>query len=156
METTKNELRLTGITRYRDVEEGRLLLSAEGHSKSWKAIWLTDLRVNDISCLPPGEIPIRYKHYHEWVDCPRLRLNHQNFMWIVPLDSDNYIDMGVNLYLCDNKGFPNPLKRRDYENMVNALYSYRIDRLIVEMPVVTIEDSRFHPDNIMGLVDFWD
>jgi len=156
METTKNELRLTGITRYRDVEEGRLLLSAEGHSKSWKAIWLTDLRVNNISFLPQGEIPIRYKHYHEWVDCPRLRLNHQNFMWIVPLDSDNYIDMGVNLYLCDDKGFPNPLKRRDYENMVNALYSYRIDKLTVEMPAVTIEDSRFHPDNIMGLVDFWD
>jgi hypothetical protein len=156
METKKNELRLTDITRYRDVEEGRLVLSAEGHRKSWKAIWLTDLRVNDISFLPQGEIPISYKHYHEWVDCPRLRLNHQNFMWIVPLDSDNYIDMGVNLYLCDNNGFPNPLKRRDYENMVNALYSYRIDKLTVEMPAVTIEDSRFHPDNIMGLVDFWD
>lgn len=156
METKKNELRLTDITRYRDVEEGRLVLSAEGHSKSWKAIWLAKLNVINVSCLPRGEIPIRYKHYHEWVDCPRLRLNHQNFMWIVPLDSDNYIDMGVNLYLCDDKGFPNPLKRRDYENMVNALYSYRIDRLIVEMPVVTIEDSRFHPDNIMGLVDFWD
>lgn len=156
METKKNELRLTDITRYRDVEEGRLVLSAEGHRKSWKAIWLTDLRVNDISFLPQGEIPISYKHYHEWVDCPRLRLNHQNFMWIVPLDSDNYIDMGVNLYLCDDKGFPNPLKRRDYENMVNALYSYRIDKLTVEMPAVTIEDSRFHPDNIMGLVDFWD
>ncbi|MBP3766829.1 MAG: hypothetical protein J6I31_00920 [Prevotella sp.] len=156
METKKNELRLTDITRYRDVEEGRLVLSAEGHRKSWKAIWLAKLNVINVSCLPRGEIPIRYKHYHEWVDCPRLRLNHQNFMWIVPLDSDNYIDMGVNLYLCDNKGFPNPLKRRDYENMVNALYSYRIDRLIVEMPVVTIEDSRFHPDNIMGLVDFWD
>ncbi len=156
METKKNELRLTDITRYRDVEEGRLVLGAEGHRKSWKAIWLTDLRVNDISFLPQGEIPISYKHYHEWVDCPRLRLNHQNFMWIVPLDSDNYIDMGVNLYLCDNNGFPNPLKRRDYENMVNALYSYRIDKLTVEMPAVTIEDSRFHPDNIMGLVDFWD
>ena len=156
METKKKELRLTDITRYRDVEEGRLVLSAEGHRKSWKAIWLTDLRVNDISFLPQGEIPISYKHYHEWVDCPRLRLNHQNFMWIVPLDSDNYIDMGVNLYLCDNNGFPNPLKRRDYENMVNALYSYRIDKLTVEMPAVTIEDSRFHPDNIMGLVDFWD
>lgn len=156
METKKNELRLTDITRYRDVEEGRLVLSAEGHRKSWKAIWLTDLRVNNISFLPQGEIPISYKHYHEWVDCPRLRLNHQNFMWIVPLDSDNYIDMGVNLYLCDNNGFPNPLKRRDYENMVNALYSYRIDKLTVEMPAVTIEDSHFHPDNIMGLVDFWD
>ena len=156
MEPKKNDLRLTDITRYRDVEEGRLVLSAEGHRKSWKAIWLTDLRVNDISFLPQGEIPISYKHYHEWVDCPRLRLNHQNFMWIVPLDSDNYIDMGVNLYLCDNNGFPNPLKRRDYENMVNALYSYRIDKLTVEMPAVTIEDSRFHPDNIMGLVDFWD
>lgn len=156
METKKNELRLTDITRYRDVEEGRLVLSAEGHRKSWKAIWLTDLRVNNISFLPQGEIPISYKHYHEWVDCPRLRLNHQNFMWIVPLDSDNYIDMGVNLYLCDGKGFPNPLKRRDYENMVNALYSYRIDKLTVEMPAVTIEDSRFHSDNIMGLVDFWD
>ena len=156
METKKNELRLTDITRYRDVEEGRLVLSAEGHRKSWKAIWLAKLNVINVSCLPRGEIPIRYKHYHEWVDCPRLRLNHQNFMWIVPLDSDNYIDMGVNLYLCDDKGFPNPLKRRDYENMVNALYSYRIDKLTVEMPAVTIEDSRFHPDNIMGLVDFWD
>lgn len=156
METKKNELRLTDITRYRDVEEGRLVLSAEGHRKSWKAIWLAKLNVINVSCLPRGEIPIRYKHYHEWVDCPRLRLNHQNFMWIVPLDSDNYIDMGVNLYLCEDKGFPNPLKRRDYENMVNALYSYRIDKLTVEMPAVTIEDSRFHPDNIMGLVDFWD
>ena len=156
METKKIELRLTDITRYRDVEEGRLVLSAEGHRKSWKAIWLAKLNVINVSSLPRGEIPIRYKHYHGWVDCPRLRLNHQNFMWIVPLDSDNYIDMGVNLYLCDDKGFPNPQKRRDYENMVNALYSYRIDRLIVEMPVVTIEDSRFHPDNIMGLVDFWD
>lgn len=156
METKKNELRLTDITRYRDVEEGRLVLSAEGHRKSWKAIWLAKLNVINVSCLPQGEIAISYKHYHEWVDCPRLRLNHQNFMWIVPLDSDNYIDMGVNLYLCDNNGFPNPLKRRDYENMVNALYSYRIDKLTVEMPAVTIEDSRFHPDNIMGLVDFWD
>lgn len=77
-------------------------------------------------------------------------------MWIEPLRCNNWIDMGVNLYLSSEKGFPEPLSQRDYNNMVNALLSYHISEITVEPPVVIIENSRFHPDNVMGLEDFWD
>ena len=158
MKANKNELRLTDITQYEDVEEGQLMLMAAGHTKSWKAIWLTNLHVNinGKHGLPRGVIKIKYSHYHGLVDCPRLCLNQRNFMWIEPLRCNNWIDMGVNLYLSSEKGFPEPLSQRDYNNMVNALLSYHISEITVEPPVVIIENSRFHPDNVMGLEDFWD
>lgn len=154
----KRELRLTDITRYLDVEEGRLLLTVGEYSKSWQAIWLTDLRINVDGGhgLPRKTLPVRYKGYHGWVDCPRICLNRQNSMWIEPLHCSSWINMGVNLYLCGSNGWPEPLSRREYENLVQALLSYGIGEIVVERPKATIEDSRFHPNNIMGLEDFWD
>lgn len=153
-----NELRLTDITRYEDVEEGRLMLTIDGRKKSWFGIWLSDLRIynNKERCLPRETLPIKYKHYHGWVDCPRIRLNHRNFMWIEPLNCCSWIDMGVNLYLCSSAGWPEPLPRYDYKNFVQALLSYNISEITVDEPIVTITNSRFHPNNILGLEDFWD
>ena len=155
---TRTELRLTDITRYEEVEEGLLLLTANGKSKSWNAIWQTNLRVGTSGyfSLPRGVVPMKFTHYHKWVDCPRLKLNHQNFMWIVPLDSSCWIDMGVNLYLCSRKGWPEPLPRNEFLNLISALLVYGITELLVEESVTIIKDSRFHPDNPLGLEDFWD
>lgn len=155
---TKTELRLTEITRYEDVEEGQLLLTAGKKRKRWGAVWQTDLRINlkDGRCLPRGVIPLGFRHYNSWVDCPRLKLNHQNFMWIVPLDCSNWIEMGTNLYLYSSKGWPDPLPRIEFVKLINALLDYDIKELTVEPPMAIINDSRFHPDNPMGLDNFWD
>ncbi len=155
---TKTELRLTEITRYEDVEVGRLLLIAGKKNKRWEAIWQTDLRINlkDGHSLPRGIMPLAFRHYNGWVDCPRLKLNHQSFMWMEPLKSSNWIDMGVNLYLCSSRGWPDPLPRIEFVKLINALLDYDIKELTVEPPMAIINDSRFHPDNPMGLVDFWD
>jgi len=154
----EKELRLEQITRYEDVEEGQLTLTVGGRNKSWNAIWLSDLRIynNEERSIPRGTMPIRYRHYKNWIDCPRIKLNHRNFMWIEPASCRSWVDMGVNLYLCSSNGWPEPLPRVEYEKLVQALLSYGISEIVVDAPVVTITNSRFHPDNTMGLDDFWD
>ena len=64
--------------------------------------------------------------------------------------------MGVNLYLCGSKGWPDPLPRIEFVQMINAFLCYGIRGLTVEPPVTIVKDTRFHPDNPMGLEDFWD
>jgi hypothetical protein len=151
-------LRLTNITRYEDVEEGQLVLTINDHEKSWKAIWLSVLlhSVNGGLSLPRKTLPLWYRHYHGWVDCPRINLTRQTYMWIEPLNCCSWIDMGVNLYLCSSAGWPEPLPRYDYKNFVQALLSYNISEITIDEPIVTITNSRFHPNNIMGMEDFWD
>lgn len=153
-----NELRLKNITRYEDVEEGQLELTINGRMKHWYAIWLTSLFYNgggDRS-LPRKTLPLGFKHYHGWIDCPRIILNRQNFMWIEPLNCCSWVDMGVNLYLCSSSGWPEPLPRIEYVNMVRALLGYGISEITVDEPFIISKDSRFHSNNIMGLDDFWD
>ena len=158
MNTNPKELRLTNITRYNDVDLGSLVLTADGHMKSWKAIWQTNLHVNvnGASCVPCGNIPIKYKCYHQWIDCPRLRLNHRHFMWIIPLDCYNWVDMGVNLYLCADEGWPQPLPRRDYEQMCRVICELKVGFLTVEQPRKTFASSWFRHDVRMGQENFWD
>lgn len=154
----EKELRLTDITRYEDVEEGRLQLIVGDHKKSWQAIWLTALFYSDKSdrCLPPTTLPLWYRNYHGWVDCPRINLTRQTFMWIEPLNCCSWVDMGVNLYLCSSNGWPEPLPRQEYVNLVNAFLGYGISEITVDEPTTIVKDSRFHPDNVMGLDRFWD
>ena len=128
-------LRLTNITRYEDVEEGQLVLTINDHEKSWKAIWLSVL----LHSVNGG-----------------LSLPRKTYMWIEPLNCCSWIDMGVNLYLCSSAGWPEPLPRYDYKNFVQALLSYNISEITIDEPIVTITNSRFHPNNIMGMEDFWD
>ena len=158
METKNQELKLTDITRYDDVDMGNLVLSMDGHSKSWKAIWQANLHVNikGSACIPYGDIPIKYRCYQQWIDCPRLKLNSRYFRWIVPLDSVNWIDMGVNLYLCADEGWPRPLPRRDYEQMCRVLCELKVGVLTVEQPRQTFASSWFHHDIRMGMENFWD
>ena len=155
---TNRELRLTDITRYEDVEEGRLVLTVDGHEKSWRAIWLTILLYSKKgnSSLPRTTMPLWFRNYHGWVDCPRINLTRQSFMWIEPLKCSSWIDMGVNLYLLSENGWPEPLPRHEYKNLVQALLSYGISEITIDEPMATITDSRFHPDNTIGLEDFWD
>ena len=101
-------------------------------------------------------LPLKYRHYHGWVDCPRINLNRQSYMWIEPLNCSSWVDMGVNLYLLSSSGWPEPLPRIEYKKLVQALLSYGISEITIDEPMVTITDSRFHPNNIMGLEDFWD
>ncbi|MBQ6768135.1 MAG: hypothetical protein IJP46_05615 [Prevotella sp.] len=154
----EKELRLTDIVRYIDVEEGRLVFCYGEHKKSCKAIWLSDLRIhnNKEGSLPRETLPVRYRNYGQWIDCPRIKLNTRNFMWIEPLNCCSWVDMGVNLYLCSSNGWPEPLPRHEYVNLVNAFLGYGISEITVDEPTTIVKDSRFHPDNVMGLDRFWD
>lgn len=156
MKTNKQELRLTDITRYDDVEDGTLVLTVGERTKRWKAIWLTDLRLGSSRNLPRGDLALRYRNYREWIDCPRIRLNHQNFMWIEPLRAANWYDMGVNLYLCTDEGWPHPLPRQDYELMIRVLTECHIKMLTVEPPRHIVDGCRFGQDEQTGMAGFWE
>lgn len=151
-------LLLKDITRYDDVEEGHLELTVDNHQKSYKAVWLTNLRlqINGNNHLPRGNIPIKYKTRQLWIDCPRLRLNSRKFMWIEPLNASTWENMGVNIYLCSDEGWPHPLPRRDFEQLVNVLMEYGIDTLRIEEPQQIIVNNKYRSNDQLSLDDFWD
>jgi hypothetical protein len=151
------ELRLTDITRYHDVEEGKLVLTVGHRVKTWKAIWLNTLlfNVRGNRNLPRGDFIIRYRHYEHWIDCPTIRLSRRVSMRIVPLNSSRWVDMGVDLYLCDNEGWPNPLNSEEYLQLTDALKIYGINQLTVEEATHTISQYRCGSHELLGLEGFW-
>lgn len=137
-------LKISGITHYEDVETGTLVLEKDGRTKSWNVIWLCNL--NDGKCLPYSTLPLRFKSHGPWIDCPRVKLNHQTFMWMEPLNADSWIDLGVNLYLCSDAGWPEPLPRRDFEQLTMMLMECGIDCLTVEQPRTVCHTNRLNHD----------
>lgn len=150
--------KLFQITRYEDVEEGTLMLMVGDRVKTWKAIWLSNLRIGKqgMHHLPSGVLPVRYQNYMQWVDCPRITLTHRTFMWIEPLQAMCWHDMGVNLYLCSDQGWPMPLPNRDFMQMTSVLCEFKINILTVEEPEVINDFSRFNEDEKSGMDQFWD
>ena len=105
--------------------------------------------------LPSGVLPVRYQSYMQWVDCPRITLTHRTFMWIEPLQAMCWHDMGVNLYLCSDQGWPMPLPNRDFMHMTSVLCEFKINTLTVEEPEVINDFSRFNEDEKSGMDQFW-
>ncbi|MCH5309195.1 MAG: hypothetical protein J1E58_04970 [Prevotella sp.] len=154
----KKELRLTDITRYDDVEMGRLELTVGEQRRSWKAIWLADLRCNVRGSrrLPAGVLQLTILPGTRWVDCPRLSLNQRIKMWIVPLESSEWADFGVDLYLCDDGGKIGPLPKDSYRQLVGAIRKYDISGLSVEPPRWRVRANRLNHDEGVGFdADFW-
>ena len=154
IETTK--LRLTGITRYKDVETGMLELRVGNHKKRWKAVWLTQMNFGDSRCLPRGDLTINYVTHGYWIDCPRIMIHTKWIIWIEPLNSTCWNDMGIDLYLCSNDGWTSPLPRKDFENMVTVLITHNVQMLTVEEPTEIVENSLFSNDEKAGMINFWD
>lgn len=158
METiiNNNVLRLTGITRYEDVETGVLELRVRNRVKRWQAVWLTLIRFGDSRCLPRGDLTIRYRCHGPWIDIPRVSLNFQTHAWILPLDCDNWNNMGANIYLCSAEGWPHPLSVKDYELMTTVLNELQQRTLQVDEPETIKETSLFTNEEKAGMSQFWD
>ena len=140
------ELRLTHITRYEDVERGQLVLTVGDKKKSWKATWQTDLRTNFNGSrhLPRGTLPLYLnKARAPWGTCPRLKPSLRTTMWMEPLNTVNWSDFGVNLYLCDPDDYFQPLCRAEFMLMVLALEHYNIRELIVDEPQVVKPTNQY-------------
>jgi len=153
-----NELRLTDITRYDDVEMGRLVLRVDGHEKSWKAVWLTNLRchVKGSDELPRTELPLSIRPTNRYLECLRLKLSQRIVMWIVPLESSEWTEFGVDLYLCDEDDEFTPLPDKAYRQLVAAIKRYGISGLTVEAPSWTVAHDRFcHDEGVDFDEDFW-
>ena len=132
------ELRLTRIVCYEDVERGLLVLTVGDKKKCWKATWQTNLRINinGSQSMPRGTLPLYTNRARApWGTCPRVKLNTRIQMWIEPLDSSTWSDFGVNLYLCADDDYFQPLNRADYILMVLALEHYGVRELIVDEPM---------------------
>ena len=140
------ELRLTDITRYEDVERGRLVLTVGERQKSWKATWQTDLHISltvDRS-MPRGDLPLNLrKSRAPWPICPKVKLNRLTGMWILPLNTVRWSDFGVNLYLCSENDYLEPLARGDYKLFVDALLHYGVDTLTVEAPQCVKDENAY-------------
>jgi len=153
------QLRLTDITRYNDVETGRLTLKVGNKQKSWKAVWLTNLRFNvrGKNLLPRTTLPLSIRANERYLDCLRLKLNRRMEMWIVPLETDQWIDFGVDLYLCSEDEEFIPLPMTAYQQLIDAINRYGIRELTVDEPRCTVDGNRLCQDNGQGFdADFWD
>lgn len=153
------QLRLTDITRYNDVETGRLTLKVGNKQKSWKAVWLTNLRCNvrGKNLLPRTSLSLSVRANERYLDCLRLKLNQRIEMWIVPLETAQWIDFGVDLYLCDEDDEFIPLPMTAYQQLIDAINRYDIRELTVEEPRCTVDGNRLCQDNGKGFdADFWD
>lgn len=149
------KLTLTDITRYEDVERGRLVLTVGDKEKSWKATWQTNLRINftEDRSMPRGGLPLCLgKGKAPWPVCPLLKLNRLTKMWIEPLNSSRWTDFGVDLYLCDENDYLLPLPRADYMMFVEALRHYNLETLLVEAPRY-VKDRNIYKHNFED--DFW-
>ena len=104
--------------------------------------------------MPRGTLPLRFRNYGPWIDCPRVALNHQTFMWMEPLNAASWIDLGVNLYLCSDEGWPEPLPRRDFEQLTMILMECGIDCLTVEEPQRVEHGNRLNHDVLSSFC--WD
>lgn len=153
----KMELRLTDITRYNDVETGRLVLTVGEHTKGWKAIWLNHLRLSSRGSeyLPRGDFTLRYEHHNEWIDCPKIRLLRKVSIWIEPLNSHTWAGMGANVYLCSSEGWPDPISVKDYNQMVTALLNYNIRQLTIDKAQWVVNENLCKNQSIMGMENFW-
>lgn len=153
------ELRLTDITRYNDVEMGRLTLSDGKRQKSWKAIWLANLRyrTHGSNEMPRGRLPLSIKPNEKYLDCLRLKLTQRTIMWMLPLESKEWYDIGVDLYLCDEAEALTPLSRAGYQQVVGAVKRYNISELSVEEPKWIVDKDRLcHDEGASFDADFWD
>ena len=137
---------LCDIMRYLDVETGWLVLTVGDHTKSWKAIWQTNLgrQFSWGRSLPRTQIPIYFRNHDVWVDCPKLALTHKNAMWMMPLKSQLWIDLGVDLYLCEDCEELQPLNKADYQLLVQALKKYGVRHLTVEPATAEVDDCLLH------------
>ena len=77
-------------------------------------------------------------------------------MWIEPLNASTWENMGVNIYLCSDEGWPHPLPRRDFEQLVTVLMEYGIDTLRIEEPQQIIVNNKYRSNDQLSLDDFWD
>lgn len=148
MKKMTKDFRLTNVTRYCDVEEGTLRLTIGNRSKSWKAVWQSNIYygANGMRPMPRGTLEVRYKNHNQWIDCPRLKMNRRNFIWIEPLAAEDWINLGCDLYLMGDEGWPHPLSKKDYEQMTALLKAYDISSLIVESPNRIKVDNRLNHD----------
>ena len=144
IEAMLKKLRLTNITRYNDVEEGWLVLNVGTHVKSWKAVWLTQLRLNSRGpCnLPRGDFTLRYAHHGEWIDCPKIRLTLKSSVWIEPLHSRTWEEMGASVYLCSGEGWPDSMSISEYKKLTSALQSFGITQLTIDEPQQVVNEYR--------------
>lgn len=157
-ETVNKDLRLTDITRYDDVETGQLVLTVGSRHKSWKAIWLSNLRyrINDGRCLPRTALPLSIRAGQHYIECPCLKLNRLTAMWMVPLETSEWTNIGVDLYLCDKQELITPLPNQDYRQLVEAIKRFGISELSVEEPrqVVSLNLLNHHEEADFD-ADFW-
>jgi len=156
MNTEKKELKLTDITRYIDVETGQLQLTIGCHTKRIEAIWLSNIRFGDDRQLPRGIVPVSYKNHRQWLDCPRISLNRKTHVWIVPLDCDRWVDMGTNLYLCEQGGWSRGLPVRIFLRLAEVLQSNEVRQLTIEAPRQTLPYPLFSEEGKTGNNIFWD
>ena len=158
IEAMLKKLRLTNITRYNDVEEGWLVLNVGTRVKSWRAVWLTQLRLNSRGpCnLPRGDFTLRYAHHGEWIDCPKIRLSLKSSMWIEPLQSRTWEEMGASVYLCSGEGWPDSMSISEYKKLTSALQSFGITQLTIDEPQQVVNEYRCGNQAFMGMEDFWE
>lgn len=157
IEAMLKQLRLTHITRYNDVEEGRLVLTVGQHTRSWRAVWLSQLRLN--ACgprnLPRGDFTLRYSHHGTWIDCPKIRLTQKSSAWIVPLGPLTWEEMTTNVYLCSDEGWPSSISNAEYKQFASALNYYGIDTITIDEPTAVVNGFLCRAGEIMGLEAFW-
>ena len=151
----KGQLILTDITRYDDVETGHLVLTVGEKSKTWYAVWLTNLHIQwqTVNHLPAGCYPLAIRSNRRWLQCPRFKVTRLISMWIEPFDAECWHDMGVNLYLLAQSEHFQPLGRNDYLQFVEALGKYDIHELTIASQVKEVRVNKFRLDSDNS---FWD
>jgi len=157
-ETVNKDLRLTDITHYDDVETGQLVLTVGSRQKNWKAIWLSNLRYGSSGnrSLPRTVLPLYLRVNQHYIECPYLKLNHRTAMWMVPLETSEWTNIGVDLYLCDKQELITPLPDQDYRQLVEAIKRFGISELSVEEPQQVISQNLLnHHEEADFDADFW-
>lgn len=150
---------LSDIIRYDDVETGRLKLIVGNRQKTWKATWLSNLncQTSDGRSLPRKSLQILFKANELWAECPMLRLNPRTKMWIVPLKAANWLDFGVDLYLCAESEELKPLPRKDYLQFVEAVTYFNVTHLAVEQPRQTLQQCFLqHEAGVLQDTNTWE
>jgi hypothetical protein len=151
----KGLLTLIDVTRYDDVETGRLVLTVGERQKSWQAVWLTNLHIQwrNMNHLLAGDYKLTMGMNRRWYQCPRVLVTRQVGMWIEPFAAESWQDMGVDLYLCDDLDNFGPLERNRYLQFIDMLRRYKVDMLTV-MPISVIQ----HGNKYQKIYEdsFWD
>lgn len=151
----KTIFKITDITHYEDVCEGRLVMCVGEKEKSWRVVWMAYLRLNSLGekGIPAGAYSLGVKANQRWVCGLQVKIHNRKRLWIEPLISDRWEDFGTDIYLCEDNDSLTPVGRMEYGQLVRALEHFGITELLMEKPQRYLDGNRLRHEDLS--VDFW-